>query len=1034
VAKKHKNATKSSSGRPLGTEDLEQIVGGATTAQYDATKQALLGEMNNADITNAVAADAASIAANPSHIATAITDIESHAAADHVSQAAALAALDAATYGNAKVGGVDAVATELTKVLTSGTGEADMAHLAALGADPTTLVTELNQAVNVLAMGSSDGHTALGLSTAAAVDWVEAKLEVAAGSEAVADNVAAAVQSTIAAANAFNPTAAGHTAFQNAVNAANADTAEAQAATALQTLLDTSHQGEVAEGKGIDAVMTALGSHAGQVAADAALLQGLTGAAAVTAGAQQVAAVEAIAGVQKDVALVALDLMAQGNAGVQQALSTELTSGAIETNLAQAVATGGLTGDQAVQTLNLVVADLAQNSVNAGTVPALEQGFAAAQADVALANAAGSLATADNLAASGYNGAVTTAQATADHQQANLAASLQTLINTNYAAEVALVTELNSIAGSLGASAATYISEGGNLIANPSLAAGYISAIETAGQSAEAAATPGSPHGAFSVDAALTLLAVYSHGNPAVLAAIETRLASGAAENDLANLAALGVITPAQAITNLSGMVDALAAASPNNSVTLTASDGQPLTLDRNSAFDWAEGQLAKVVLTMQNAVATDTLNLVAVELQNAFGLASHAQIVAAQNALNTAIAEAGNVNQFATLLETSHANEIITGLGIDNAWVSARASVDAAAVIAAGTSVVQTGYSPESQVSAAATAQANIIMQTADQQELTDFNFAQQVMQASLQQVWNSNVSAGQTAAATAVENAGQQQSSLFAQGGTFVENNFAAARAAVAAYEDPNFSNFATLGEDIIAGALTPKWFTALNFASLGMADLLDSSAVSGVIGASAAAGLAQTFTVLHDATKGTITLFTTVVQMDGAAAIQLGQQAVTVGENTFTLTDDLFHGNTGALASDAKTLFTNLGTATETLAEDMAGILTLGVPLQDAQALMMDATQVLGKLGTDIIGASAMSSIESFVKADGMTILQDIGSNLGTLFSGIGGTIAGDFSSFGSDVENEAKSIGNDIASAGSSLGSDISSGWHDFTSLF
>ena len=126
MAKKQNNTAAPSSGQPLGLEDLEQIVGGATTQQYDASKQALLGEMNNADISNAVAADAASIAASPSHIAAAITDIEIHAATDHVSQAAALAALDAATYGNAKVGGVDAVATELTKVLTNGSGEADM--------------------------------------------------------------------------------------------------------------------------------------------------------------------------------------------------------------------------------------------------------------------------------------------------------------------------------------------------------------------------------------------------------------------------------------------------------------------------------------------------------------------------------------------------------------------------------------------------------------------------------------------------------------------------------------------------------------------------------------------------------------------------------------------------------------------------------------------------------------------------------------------------------------------------------------------
>src|SRR5258707_11310950 len=110
-----KTTTRENSGRrALDLEDLEQIVGGATAThqQYDTTKQSLLSEINNADITNAVAADAASIASSPASaatIATAIQNIESHASTDHVSEVAALAALDAATYGNAKIGGTDAI-------------------------------------------------------------------------------------------------------------------------------------------------------------------------------------------------------------------------------------------------------------------------------------------------------------------------------------------------------------------------------------------------------------------------------------------------------------------------------------------------------------------------------------------------------------------------------------------------------------------------------------------------------------------------------------------------------------------------------------------------------------------------------------------------------------------------------------------------------------------------------------------------------------------------------------------------------------
>ncbi len=1010
-----------SNGLPLNTEDLDKIVGGATTQQYDATKQQLLGEINNADVANAVAADAAAIAASPTqaHIAAAITDIETHAGADHVSQAAALAALDAATYGNAKVGGVDAVATELTKVLTNGAAEADAAHLAALGTDPGSLITQLGQAVNVLAMGSANGHTALGLQTNAAVDWVEAKLEAAAAHEAATDNAAANSQLNQGWAALFSNSSTANSHFA----AANTDIAEATAATALQSLLDTAHSGEVAEGKGIDALMTALGSNVAQIQADANTLIGLSGAAAATAGAQEAIIVEGIAGVQKDAALVALDLFSQGNAGVQQALYNELHSGAIETNLASAVATGALGADQAVQILNLAVTDLAQNSINPGTMPGIEQNFAIAQADVALANAAGSLAAADltaaNLIASGY-AAGGAAGVAADQHQAQLAQSLQTLINTNYAPQVALAGELSAIAAELGANAATYIQDGVNLIANPSLAAGYISAIEAAAATAEAAATPGSPHGAFSVDAALTLLAIYSNGNSTVLNEIEARLANGTAEADLAKLAALGAITAAQAVTTLTGMVDTLAGVSPNGIVTLTASDGSQLALTRGDAVNWAEGQLAKVVVPMQNAVAVDAVNLLVTTINNAFGTATHQQVVTAQNTLNTAVAEAGNVNALANLLETTHGNEVVAGLGIDAAWVSARTSADAAAIIAAGTSVVQTGYGPESQVSAAATAQANALEQSAAQQEQTDFNIADQVIQANLNQVWASNLAAGQTTAAAAVSSSGTNMASLFGKGGELVENNFRAVQSAVNAYEDPSFANFARLGEDVAAGLLISKSATVLSLATEGMAALMESDAVSGVIGAQAAGDLATTFKAVHDATAGAIGLFTDAVEFDGQAAIDLGNQAVTIGENTYTLGSDLIHGNTGALANDAKTLFTNLGNATLAFAEDMGGVLTIGVPLQDAGAMLTNLGNALSKVGIDILGASEFASVQSAVKSEAETILTGLENYTPVVGSALQSAFAPMISALTSSLESGWDSFVGDMSSVGDDIG--------------
>src|SRR3954453_20869319 len=243
MAKKKDTGAKPSAGRPLQIEDLEQIVGGAAThQQYDDTKQDILANINNDTITKAVADAAANAVANPSQITAAITNIENLAQANHVSEVAALAALEAATYGNAKVNGADAVAAELTKLLSNGAGEADMAHLAAQGfAKPDVLVSELNQAVNVLTMGSADGHTALGLQTNAAVDWVEAKLEVAAGKEAAADATAG-----------FNQI---HD-LSSLFSVMQQDAKMVQAANALLSFLDVQHQGEVAEGKGIESVFT----------------------------------------------------------------------------------------------------------------------------------------------------------------------------------------------------------------------------------------------------------------------------------------------------------------------------------------------------------------------------------------------------------------------------------------------------------------------------------------------------------------------------------------------------------------------------------------------------------------------------------------------------------------------------------------------------------------------------------------------------------------------------------------------------------
>jgi hypothetical protein len=1008
--------------RLLEIADLDQIVGGAaaTTQQYDTAKQDILNTINNTDISNAIAAEAASIASAPTSATTitaAITSIESHATADNVSQVAALAALDAATYGNAKINGTDAVGTALSQALTSGSGESDMAQLAANGINPTTLVAEVGQAVQILALGSSNQNTALGLQTNAATDWVEAKLEVAAGIASSTYTVDAE-QATVGAAIAAIHLNSAQSVTDMAT--AQTDLTAASNASALQSYLNVQHQGEVAEGTAIDSVITALGGNLSTIEQDAAALQGLTGAAAQNV----IAAAEHAAGLPNELTLVALDLFAQGNATVQQALSTEYTSGTLETNLAQAVATGALTGDQAVQTLNLIVGDLAQNSVNASTVPQLEQGFAVATADVALANAAGALATADTLAAaeagSGYAPSATLSAS--DTHQAELAASLQTLINTNYSGQVALAGELTAIINEVGGNAATYIADGANIIANPSLAAQYISAIESAAEKAEASATPGSSSGAFSADAALNLLAIYSHGNPTVLNEIETRLVNGTAETDLANLVALGAIPASQAVSILTQMVDTLAANSPNNSVTLTGADGQSIMVDRTSAENWALGQLATYALPMQSNLATEGIdNLPA-------GLFLTGSLVSAEKTAAQDLAESVNLASLVALLEGADAEQVVAGLSVDTAWATSAASADAAAVIAAGTSMVQSGYGPEPQVSAAAQAQANAIEATADQRELANMTLAQQIMQANLSSVWSQTIGSGQDAAIAAVQAAGQEFYQNFAQPvGEFAygagELGYGVGEDALDEFgitssfqsaevfgQDPNLSNFVTfaINTGLIVAPIPPQ-INLIDLGLQGMAALMQESVVSDVIGTHASGDIATACQVLHDGLSGAMNLFGDGVQMAGQAAVQLSTDALQVGENAFSLEKDLFSGNLGALGGDATALFSSLGQGLKDL---------FYLPLSDDVAELGNFVGVVGGIEKDFMNNADFASAVHAISSEAQSLVTDIGnllpSSVDNAISDAWNEAKNILSTGASDVENWADDVGDAIAS--------------------
>jgi hypothetical protein len=980
MAKKKDTGAKPAAGRPLQIEDLEQIVGGAAThQQYDDNKQDILANINNDTISKAVADAAANAVANPSQITTAITNIENLAQANHVSEVAALAALEAATYGNAKVNGSDAVAAELTKLLTNGAGEADMAHLAAQGfAKPDVLVSELNQAVNVLAMGSADGHTALGLQTNAAVDWVEAKLEVAGGKEAAAD--------ATAGFNQVHDLASLFSVMQQ-------DAKMVQAATALQSFLDVQHQGEVAEGKGIESVFTALGSHLGTIQQDAAALQGLSGSALQAA----ITAAEQAGGVPNEVTLAALDLFSHGNAAVQQALSAEYKSGAIETNLAQAVATGAITADQAVQTLNLVIADLAQNSVNSSTTPALEQGFAIAAADVALANAAAALAASDRsaatAAASGYQPNQTLAASL--NQQAALADGLKTLINTTYAGEVAVANELNDIKTALGNNAQTYITEANNLIANPALAQGYINAIEAAGSSS------------VSVDAALTLLAAYSH-NSTVLNEIEKRLVNGTTEANLTQLVTTGAISAAQAVTILTHAVDTLAASSPNNSVTLTGADGHSIVLDRASAVDWAEAQLTKAVVAAQNSLTQNIANLSG-QIPWDFLQFNIGKLNQDMSALVLATAQLGFTSQLTNLLETTHGNEVLQGIGIDIGWAAASASADAAAVIAAGTHDVPGAYGiPTPQVDAQAQALANSINQHAQAYVMGDLKLAQSIMELNFKNATASEIG-NDKAVMTTVNQMSSTMETVFATGLSFGEAIDPNILDTWAVIKDPSdLSAWETLGVDIATDiamdAAGVGIIGDIGAADAGMVWLLNQSAVSSVLGSELTGDLKGYYQTCSDLCNGISDIFSDNIKNSMDLVIGGVKEMVEdLGNNAVTMANDLASGNISALPHDLQNLISSFGTDLEDYAKNW-----VNTGIKDVEDTFNDVKTMFGNMANDLMSSPAISSAVHWVDDQGKAVLAELNS------IGIGPSeIADWFKDTAGDALKELEELGNGIA---------------------
>src|SRR5262245_57948913 len=151
-------------------------------------------------------------------------------------------------------------------------------------------------------------------------------------------------------------------------------------------------------------------------------------------------------------------------------------------------------------------------------------------------------------------------------------------------------------------------------------------------------------------------------------------------------------------------------------------------------------------------------------------------------------------------LLEGDEADDVIRGLNIDTAWTAGIAGADAAAVLAAGTHIVASTYDgkPVYGVDAAAQAKADAINSVAAQHELANYDFAQQVLRANLDHVWDANIAHGQQAAADAVNAAALKVDSDMYQVGRAIYNEFNLGMFNNMV-TNPSYRNFVDLGVNI-------------------------------------------------------------------------------------------------------------------------------------------------------------------------------------------------------------------------------------------
>ncbi len=1065
--------SKSSSVQTLGLDDLDQIVGGATSPApaahpHDPSQdQAFLATLGN--VAAVVSTAATAVSSGHETAQTAISTVEAAAQAQHISTAAALTDLLGATHGN------QTVATALTSGLVNGSSEAELVNLAANGHLQAADVANIVQvATGTLAAYSADGHSALGMSQNAAIDVINSKIDTAAHTaltagqnQLIADqnqlasylaeakltqnteievrlveaglHTAAVVQSDQAAVsnmtafgNAFESQNASHlTAAQSIVGlegGANAFQAGLAAATASNPLQSQSASvfGETASladafsGQANSALVNQILASSGVVSQLAQVAQDGT---LTSTGLSALENAAALANVSTDLTLAVAESVAQTSA-VQQTLATEMTSrlvsGTAEIELAGRAANGYLQAQDVNTIVSSVTGALAGLSADGHSALGMSQNAAIDVIDSKI-------------------------DAQAQAQVAGDQHMLRTPNSPGYASSEAALARATNFANTFESQNASQLTAAQSIIGLEGGAAAFqagLNAIVGNPLQAQNASVFG--------ETAIIADAFAGHATSALVSEIL------AASKATSGTAAIHAIEQGGTGTSID-LALALADEFSTNKGVQQALDTELTTRIDNGALagDIANLALAgklqggqdvtNIVSTVTGVLASHSAdgNTVAGTTQAAVSGAIYANI---DNQVRTEAANYGNLGdtllsqwniaaavgaytdrgilaQFATALEISHGTDILTTLGADIATKSAQADIQVHAVqqaapppsAASGILAIIAAMTDTLTGTAAQVAQIEQTAQTAIQ---ADLNQAQHVIESLGGQAYNA---AGGAQTISTVSSS--VQTALNATVNT-AENAFntglnralatSVGQSVESEVNSPTLAGFVNVGDELgahaIAGTLTSK---ILGGGSVVLAaegmDYLLGQSAVANVLGSHATGDLKTACELITTVSGSIQLF----------ASDVTHQAGAVVTSEIAMQADLAK-NIGSLGDD---LFTGnfsamKGDAQHLASQFLTDFKSLGSTIGSASsALANETASVLG---------NTMNSMYSIISAN-----PDVEAAVSWV-STTGEKIGDVFNDAGSDIKNTASSAWNAVSNIGSDFVNGLESGWDTFKS--